>query len=165
MKAIQILLAILITTLVSCNKKDELQGDTLFEQSGSWDCTLGESCQDVYEFEFMANTTLSISVEDVTGKSVVGLAMYAPGMVLGSANLLTNNPNEASCGGQDEAQSEPNFVIPSSGIYKLAVTRDWGASAGLGGDYKLTVIADTPFQTLTQTVDDTDSKASGKECP
>jgi len=165
MKTIQIILAILIAALVSCNKNDELAGDTLFEQTGAWDCTLGESCQDVYEFDFKTGTNVSISVEDVTGKSVVRLAVYAPGMALGSANLLTNNTNEASCGGQDEAQAEPNFVIPSSGVYKIAVTRDWGTSAGFVGDYKVTVIADTPFQTLTQTVDDTDSKASGTECP
>ncbi len=167
MKKIRFLLiSILVASFSFACKKDDEQvpGVTLYEQNGSWNCELGKSCQDIYEFKFAAGTRISITVEEVTGLSVARLAVHAPGIVPGGTNLLTNNANDLMCSGQNEDMGLPNVILPSEGTYKVAITRDWGTSAGVDGDYRLAIFADKPFEVLSQT-NDTDSLAPNGECP
>ncbi len=151
---------------VACSSDDDgPSGITLFEVNGMWDCAQSESCQDVYEFQFQAGTRVSFFIEDVTGSSVVRLAVHAPNIPLGGTNVLTGNALELQCEGQDEETGDPNLVLSTTGVYQFVVTRDWGLSAGFDGTYQMTIISDTPFQELTQTVDDVDSLSLGTDCP
>ena len=153
--------------IASCSNDDdgnEPTGITAYTTSGAWMCELSESCQDVYEFELQSGSRVSIVVEEVTGASVVRLAMHAPNVSLGGTNLLTGDTDDLRCTGQDEDAAVPNFIAPSSGVYQLAVTRDWGLSAGFDGTYNLIVFSDTNFEFVEQTVDDVDSLAPGSSC-
>jgi len=151
----------------SCSKNDDpvSRGITLYETNASWMCLINESCQDVYEFEFEAGSKISITIQEVTGNSLVRLAVYAPNVNLGSTNLLTGNTNDLACSGRNETASIPNLIAPSSGIYKIAITRDWGTSIGNNGTYKLVLFADTEFEFIEKTIDDIDSLTSDFSCP
>ena len=108
--------------IASCSNDDdgnEPTGITAYTTSGAWMCELSESCQDVYEFELQSGSRVSIVVEEVTGASVVRLAMHAPNVSLGGTNLLTGDTDDLRCTGQDEDAAVPNFIAPSSGVYQL----------------------------------------------
>ena len=100
------------------------EGQTLFETSGYLDCEISESCQDVYEMNFKVGSQISILVSEINGNSVMALTIYSPGMPLGGMNLLTQSGKELSCGGQNEDESVPNFLITEDGVHKIAVTRN-----------------------------------------
>ncbi len=165
---------VLLFTTVSCfifNCSDDDDGtvpevgERLYETNGSWDCETGESCQDVYEFDFESGSRVSLIIQEVTGSSVVRLTIHAPNVNLGGTNLLTGNTDDLRCTGQDEDASIPNFIAPSDGVYKVVITRDWGSSAGADGNYNLVLFSDTNFQFIQQSVDDIDSLAENSSCP
>lgn len=153
----------------SCSKDNDFFTGatiTLYETNGDWECNLDESCQDVYEFKFKSNTNIDITISEVTGGSESRLAVYAPNVSLGGINLLTNSTKDFSCVTiNDESIILQNINLPKSGVYKIAVTREFGESVGDSGTYKLTVSANSGFQYIEQTIDDVDSLADGFECP
>lgn len=170
MKNLKKLLALVITVsfmATSCSDCEEVvveEGQTVYEVTSNWDCATSEDCQDVYEMEFKLGTQLSIVVDGVTNSSVVKLAVYGPNSALGGTNIITGNSKELSCSGQEETASAFNVKVVDAGIHKIAITRDWGSSAGSSGNYKLTIIASDKFKNISQTVDDVQSLASGDEC-
>ncbi|MEZ5004703.1 MAG: hypothetical protein R2730_16860 [Chitinophagales bacterium] len=151
----------------SCSDDEEVvveEGQTVYEVSGSWNCSVGEDCQDVYEMEFKVGTQLSIVVDGITGNSVVRLAVYGPNSALGGTNIITGNSKEINCKGQNETESAFNVKVLDGGVHKIAVTRDWGSSMGASGNYKLSIIASEKFKNISQTVEDVNSLASGDQC-
>ena len=168
MKTYFLKLVFLLTVVfaASCSNDDDAPvetGVTFYEVAGSWDCELGESCQDLYEFEFDAGTRISISVEDITGSSVVSLDLV---LHIAGTNILTDGDiTYYGCTGQDESVALNNILLGDDGNYKLAVARDWGLSAGFDGTYKLTIIADTPFEPLGNIEDDGFDPNYERECP
>ena len=150
----------------SCSNDDDSPPPAvrIFDANGAWDCELNESCQDVYEFDLPAGARISIVVEQVTGSSVVRLAIHGPGNGLGGINMLTGNQNDLRCGGQDVDLAVANFETTSSGTHIIAVTRDWALSAGFDGTYSLSMFSDMAIDYIDQTVDDVDSLAPGSEC-
>ena len=147
-QVLNILLVVSILAFTSCSNDDDAtpidNGITSFELDGSWNCEFGETCEDMYQFEFKEGSRISISIEEVTGSSAVSLNLSVDFGELANPNLL----NEGSlsyygCTGQDEEISISNIIISETGTYNLAIARDWGLSAGFDGTYKLTIISDT----------------------
>ncbi|GAB1858133.1 hypothetical protein MHTCC0001_29700 [Flavobacteriaceae bacterium MHTCC 0001] len=139
-----------ICTFVSCSKDDDTTpvapGITLYEKQGTWDCDLGNTCEDVYQFEFKKNSKISISIEGLTGKSVVSIDLSADFGQYGGPNLLNEgNLSYYGCTGQNEEVNIANIQIDETSTYNLFIARDWGLSAGGEGTYTLVVISDTPF--------------------
>jgi hypothetical protein len=160
-------LALISLFFTSCSDSDEIEieeGQTVYEVTSNWSCKILEDCQDVYEMEFKVGTQLSISVDGITDKSVVKLAVYGPNSILGGTNLITSTTKELNCNGQEKTESAFNVKVVDGGVHKIAITRDWGSSAGSSGNYKLTIIASEKFKNISQTVDDVQSLATGDEC-
>ena len=134
-----------------------------FTVNSSWTCAVGESCQDVYDFELAADVPVSISASGITGASVVRLAAFAPGSPLSAQNLLTGLSLDRKCVGQNMNDSVP-FLPRASGRYRIAAARDWGSSAGASGNYSLTVSSPGSTLSFGQTVNDQASGASGSQC-
>src|SRR6185503_14808158 len=136
---------------------------TSFTANGGWTCALGVSCQDVYDLVIPANTTVTIAVSNVTGSSVLRLAVFAPGVPLTGANLLLGMNRDRMCKGQNASDSA-TFQTTAAGVYRLAVGRDWGSSAGASGTYSLAVSATNAFSADGMTSDDVASGAAGTAC-
>lgn len=128
--------------------------------NGTWNCTLGQSCQDVYEFSIDEPGSAIVKVDSISGGSALRMALYAPGQNLGETNLLTNNSSEVECLSQN-TRFEDTISLAAAGIYKLAVTRDWGSSAGFNGAYSLTLATSVPRTDIGQVIDDESSMAAG----
>lgn len=168
----QIIKTVLIAFLIifsSCSKDDdttpETTGMTSFEQEGEWLCELGQTCEDIYQFEFRKDSKISISVENITGKSVVSLDLSADFGEFGGPNLLTQgNITYYGCTVQDEDVSLTNITISETGTYNLSIARDWGFSAGFDGTYTLTIISDTPFTEGIAAILNTEAINYEREC-
>ncbi|MDH7446269.1 PPC domain-containing protein [Aquimarina sp. 2201CG14-23] len=166
LKRVMMLLVIVLS--ISCSKDDDVPvvnpGVTLIEKEGEWSCNLSETCQDIYKFQFKAGSRISISIEEVTGSSVVSLDVYVDFGEIGGPNLLTNGGiTHYGCTGQNEEVSLGNILLPEDETYNIAVARDWGLSAGFDGTYKLTVISDTPFLE-GEVMDDAAASDYEREC-
>ncbi len=132
--------------------------------SSDWDCAAGQSCQDVYDFFVTEGEEVTFTVSGITGQSVDRLALYAPGEALDSRNLLTGTTADRLCGGQNVGDTTHTWIPHTTGTFRVAVGRDWGASAGAVGNYRLDVTSlDGPIS-LTQTSDDTSSLQLNKQC-
>jgi len=142
---------------------DPPTGVLSYEVDGVWDCATSESCQDVYELDVPAGATLTVRVTGVTGASVPRFAVHAPGTALGGFNLLTGTTQDRECVGQDQGD-EASVTVAEAGVYQVAITRDWGSSAGAAGTYHLTVESDLRFTVEGQPVQDENSLASGSRC-
>lgn len=144
---------------------------TAFSQSQNWTCAQSTNCQDVFNIDFAANSIVSLGATDVTGGSIVQLALYAPGVQLGGINLLTGNTNEFRCGTVVDCDSLPDgqavqeFLLVGGGVYRLAVTRDGSDSCGNAGTYLLSIGSDKGFPTPSRSYNDITSLAPGNECP
>ncbi len=164
-KTVIILLAVLFA---NCSKNDDPivnESLTLFEAIEEWHCDLGETCEDIYQFEFTEGTRISISVEAVTGRSVVSLDLSAEFGQYGGPNLLNAGKiTYHGCTGQNENVSLTNILVSETGTYNLAIARDWGLSAGFDGAYKLTVISDTGFTEGETPLDDMVATNYEREC-
>ncbi len=158
-------LLVFVMGIVSCSKDDDTPdtpGVTSYEVVGAWDCELGDSCEDLYEFDFKAGTKISISIEEIDGSSVVSLDLS---LHIAGTNILTNGDiTYYGCTGQDESVALANILLNDAGKYHLKVARDWGLSAGADGNYKLTIIADTPFEAVGLTADDDLDPNYEREC-
>lgn len=144
---------------------------TSFSQAEAWTCPDNTNCQDVFDVHFEAGSSVTFKATDVTGGSILQLALYSPGAALGSTNLFTNTANEYRCGtvtdcdSQPEGQTVANFDVTETGTYRLAITRDWGESCGGSGTYRLAITSDKGFSKPTRSVNDKLSQAPGVECP
>lgn len=144
---------------------------TSYDEIFGWTCDSGESCQDVYNIEFAAGAVVDISAIDVTGGSVLQMALYAPGVGLGELNIFTGTADELLCGYVSNCldvaagQVVTGLVIGEPGVYRLAITRDWATSCGSSGDYRVVITSDLEFTSLVTTGQDVASKASGAICP
>ncbi len=129
-----------------------------------WDCLFSESCQDVFEIYLEAGSTLTVTHDQITGDSVSRLAAFAPGVPLSGVNLFWGTARDVACSGQDGSQSYTT-QISQTGTYQVAVGRDWGASAGSAGTYRVSFdIGGGESPPPTQTVDDEASLALGPTC-
>jgi hypothetical protein len=135
-----------------------------FHVENSWVCADAVSCQDVYDVVLVENTELTVLVTQVTGPSVVRLAVYGPGQPLGGNNLVTGTPNERQCALANAADSS-TVLAAQPGTYRVAITRDWGFSSGATGTYTLDLTADKPLTFASQTVDDQPTQATATQCP
>ncbi|AUP80860.1 hypothetical protein [Flavivirga eckloniae] len=164
----QTLIVLSVILFANCSKNDDAPidpGITLFETTDTWNCDLSETCEDIYQFEFKEGSRISISVENITGKSVVSLDLSADFGEFGGPNLLTQGKlTYYGCTTQNENVSIANINISETGIYNLAVARDWGLSAGFDGDYKLTIISDTSFTKGETPTNDTEATNYEREC-
>ncbi|TYA78562.1 hypothetical protein [Seonamhaeicola marinus] len=162
-------LIIFIALFSSCSKDDDTSENksiTSFENEGSWNCELGETCEDVYQFEFKAGSKISISVEGITGMSVVSLDLAADFGQFGGPNLLTEGDvTYYGCTGQDEDVAVVNIEISETSTYNLALARDWGLSAGFDGTYTLSIISDTSFKDIALPINNTKATNYERECP
>jgi hypothetical protein len=144
---------------------------TSFSQSQAWTCASSTNCQDVFDVHFSDGSVVTFKATDVTGGSIVQLALYAPGTPLGGTNLFTGTLNELRCGtvtdcdSMPEGQAVSDFVIPVEGTYRFAITRDWAESCGGSGAYHLSITSDHGFPAPARTVNDKPSQAAGVECP
>jgi hypothetical protein len=153
-------LIVSLLTFTACGDDDNSKptGSKLYEVESAWDCD-GANCQDVYDFSFVEGSKASFEVTNLTNGSVVQLALYAPGIELGGTNLFTGTTSEIACiidGDCDlntGGYSVHDFSITTSGVYRLAVTRNNGFSCGSTGTYDLSVSSDKNFIFKSQTVD------------
>jgi hypothetical protein len=132
----------------------------------AWNCLAGETCQDVFDFEFLQpNTTVTIAVSNVTGTSVLRLALRGPGVPLDGTNLLNGTPNDRTCVPQDTSDSAGPLLAAPAGVYRLAVGRD-GPTSFLGaGSYTVRITTDKPFTIVGQSANNAPSRAAGTSCP
>ena len=169
------ILLLLVVAALACGSDDSSSpgtgGLTSYSLAESWTCPSNTNCQDVFDVHFEAGSAVTLQATDVTGGSILNIALYAPGAALGSINMLTNTTNEyrcgaiANCDGLPDGQRVANFLIPDTGTYRFAVTRDWGESCGGNGTYRLAISANKKFPKPTLTANDTLSQAPGAECP
>ncbi|GAA4273305.1 PPC domain-containing protein [Aquimarina gracilis] len=168
----QILKALLVLSIiffVSCSNDDDATpvdtGVTLFEKEGEWDCEIGHTCEDIYQFEFKEGSRISISIDNVTGSSVVSLDLAADFGQFGGPNILNEGAlSYYGCTGQDGEVSLANILISETGTYNLAIARDWGLSAGFDGTYKLIIVSDTSFTEGIAPTNDTEVQNYVREC-
>jgi hypothetical protein len=165
--ATRALAAIVMLTLISAcddEKESKLAGEKTYATQSDWDCD-GNFCQDVYDFNFVKGSVVDFDISNLTGGSAVQVALYAPGQVLGGTNVLTGNTSEVTClveGNCDLNMSGyivSSFLIPASGVYRLAVTRNHNFSCGSSGDYDLDIVSSKNFVFKEQSVDDEGSLA------
>jgi hypothetical protein len=135
-----------------------------FRVEGTWTCADAVNCQDVHDVVLEADTSLTVTVTQVTGPSVVLLAVYPPGTPLGGTNLLNETTNERRCA-LANANDTVTVPAPAAGTYRVAVGRDWGFSSGASGSYTLDVTTDRPLIPAGQSVDDQPSQATASQCP
>jgi hypothetical protein len=144
---------------------------TSYDHQYGWDCTSGESCQDVFNISLPTGAVVTFEVIDVTGDSIVQIALYAPGVALGETNLFTGSTNELRCNYVDGCDTKPDgqtasdFGVTTAGVYRLAITRDWAESCGSSGTYRLVITSSKAFAAPVPTVNDVASLATGTECP
>lgn len=143
---------------------------TTFDHSYGWSCASGQSCQDVFDISLPAGATVTFTVTDVTGDSIVQLALYGPGEALGGTNLFTGGVTELRCNYVDGCDTKPDgqamtFFNTPAGTFRLAVTRDWAESCGSSGTYRLHIQSSKAFVAPTQTIEDVATLAVGTACP
>lgn len=167
--------AVMVSALASltsgCGSPAAPNGTTSYTKSLGWTCASGVDCQDVFDFQMTAGTTVTFKVTNVSSGSVAELALYGPGSALSGTNLFTGNATAvlcnvgASCDNNTAGQAIENFAITHTGTYRLTVTRNWGFSCGGSGTYDLSVTSASTFQPLGQTSDDTATLSVGQSCP
>ena len=166
-----------LVNLLGCGSDNESPSDTptgilSYDEVLTWDCTsFGNSCQDVFDIEFSHGSIVSFRATETTDGSVLQIALYAPGVELGGVNLFTGDETELlcnlvnGCNNNVDGQRVDDFVIPTDGVYRLAITRSWAESCGHSGSYRLIIDSDTRFQEPDQSVDDEASPDVDTSCP
>jgi hypothetical protein len=140
----------------------------IFNASDAWTCAAGVSCQDVFDFNTLVSTTVTVAVSGVTGNSVVRMAVF-DGSALNTTNRLNGNLADRKCAAQNANDSATSASLPA-GLHRIAIGRDWLTSGGASGNYAVTIT--TPNAPLmpgnpVNTVDDGPSAFgnSGWTCP
>jgi hypothetical protein len=121
------------------------------------------------QYSLHGGTSATFEVTDLTGNSIAQIALYAPG-VRWAISIFTGTNNEYRCNHDNNCATMPaqvinDFPLSVGGVYRLAVTRDWGASCGGAGTYRLVIGADKRFEFPARTVNDVATLAPGAECP
>ncbi len=165
----KIVLVFIVFSLISCSKDDDVPvvdaGVTLIEKQGEWLCELQQTCEDIYQFRFVENSKVSISIEDVTGMSVLSIDLSSDFGQFGGPNLLNEgNLTYYGCTLQNEEVSIANISISDTGIYNLSIARDWGLSAGFDGTYNLVITSDTPFTEEAVVIQNVEAINYEREC-
>jgi len=158
--------AMALCLISSCDdeKESKPSGAKTYATHSTWACD-GKFCQDVYDFKFEKGSMVDFDVNNLTGGSVVQIALYAPDEELGGTNLFTNSTTEITCiiDGDCDLNSGGyyigSFVIPTSGRYRLAITRNHGFSCGSDGEFDLSIMSDKNFLFEEQSADNTESLA------
>ena len=158
-----------IIMLASCGDDDCTSPETTptmtsHSATGSWNSLDGVTTQDVYEYTFTAGSVLDVAVFAVSGSSVVRLALFAPGEGFDGINLLLGAAYDMQCQGQNQTV-QTSVTIPTTGVYQLAVGRDWGSSAGATGEYTLAISSTLEFTGGSMTQDEMESEAIDGICP
>jgi hypothetical protein len=139
---------------------DAMPGTKTFTANSMWACASGADCEDVYDFDASASGTVTVTVSAVTGNSVPRLELFKGSTTTGT-NLFDNAATPV-CGTMDASLTGgPTTVVATH--YRLAVGRDWGNSAGSGGNYALTITSSVDMNNLGQTADDAASNLP--HCP
>ena len=60
---------------------------------------------------------------------------------------------------------QAEHIVSTTGVYRLAVTRDFGISCGSNGTYTLKVVANLEMTAMGQTVDDGTVSGTTYNCP
>ncbi|EQA43785.1 hypothetical protein LEP1GSC050_1854 [Leptospira broomii serovar Hurstbridge str. 5399] len=137
----------------------------------SWACPSLTNCQNVYDTQFVLSDTLTITVSAVTGASVLRLSVYGPGSALSGTNLINGSVNDRTCpspptNSNQNVGDSISLPISTLGVYRIAVGRDWGSSAGSSGTYTLKLSTTKSSMTsLLKTVTNTATLSSGMQCP
>lgn len=143
-----------------------VQCDWSFDTSAGWACPIDETCQDVFEIELLAGTSVSAVVRNVTGNSVVSAGLFPPGEGRGGTNAYTDDTTDYACFGPSKEAPLPIYDVASDGMHELTIGRDGAASTGTTGTYDLRIeVRDGYGGSATGTGDDLATKASGVECP
>lgn len=121
----------------------------------AWQCpSANVNCQDVFDFDVPANTTITIAVSNITGNSVLRLSAFAPGQSLNGVNMLVGSQREQRCSTVDNQGITTSIRAVVAGRYRVAVVRDFLESAGLSGNYRLSVQGSSSFTFVGQTAND-----------
>jgi hypothetical protein len=130
--------------------------------NASFNCPTQVSCQNVWDFDVQANTTLGHSVSLVPSSADLSLAAFAPGISLDNFSLYDGFKSNRSCKGR--GQSEGTMVLArAAGRYRLAVTREDRLSAATPrtGSYQVTFKSRQPLAEFGQTVANTPKTMQG----
>jgi hypothetical protein len=124
-------------------------GEKTFTLNSEINCE-DKNCQDVFEFSFIKGAKVNFSVSNVTNGGVIQIALYAPLTEPGGTNLFSGNTKEigctySSCNDGKDGFNFGGFVIPESGVYLFAVTRNHGESCNDFSNFNLQVTSDTNF--------------------
>jgi hypothetical protein len=157
---------------VACSTADsgDNGGIRSFTANLGWTCANGVNCQDVFDFEVTAGSVLTVKVLNVSSGSVAQIALYGPGSALGGINLFTGDTKELrctsgnSCSDFTAGEHVDSYAATQDGVYRVAVTRDWGTSCGGTGTYRLEVSSSKGFVPDGQTAEDAPSLATGFRC-
>lgn len=135
-----------------------------FSTCGTWNCSPGVSCGDVYDLSLQAGTAVALNVTNVTGNSIVRLGAFAPGTPLNGQNLLTGQPTDRLCNGAFNASDSTSFIAGTTGTYKLTVMRDFNGSSGLTGTYRLTMLGSQALTGVTLSASNSSSLETATQC-
>ena len=131
----------------------------------AWTCSSGQNCQSVFDLNVPAGAVLNVRVSSVSSGSVSQIALYAPGVALGGINLLTGTTRELRCA-TGSGCSNPAYALgeqkngitaTAAGIYRFAVTRNWGISCGGSGTFRVDVTSSLAFSFAGRSVQDVNS--------
>ncbi|MBW1298863.1 PPC domain-containing protein [Aquimarina litoralis] len=165
----KIVMLFLLVLSIGCSKDDDVPtvvpDVTSLEIQGDWLCELGQTCEDIYQFEFKKDSKISISVENITGQSTVSLDLSLNSGQFAALNLLNDgNISYYGCANQNEEISITNISITETGVYNFSVARDWGLSAGTEGMYSISIISNTPFKDNSMVIENTQAINYEREC-
>lgn len=136
----------------------------IYSVVSSWACATGVSCQDVFDFNTIISTPVTIGVTSVSGSSVVRMALF-DGSALNSVNRLNNTYADRRCVAQNGSDIVTSGILPA-GLHRMAIGRDWGTSAGASGVYLVTLSTNNaPLSIVGQTANDTASLFTATTCP
>lgn len=139
---------------------DAVVTQTMYTLDATWSCADSVDCEDVYDFDLPASASVTAKVTAVTGASVPRLGLFKGTGTTGN-NVFTNAATDL-CGTQDtELDAGPATV--AAGHIRVAVGRDWGASAGSAGTYTITIMSAPGFVPRGPTADDQPSNQAA--CP
>lgn len=107
--------------------------------SAGWNgCGAGAKCRDTYTLRLAEGTDVQVQLDDVQGDSWARLTVNGPDQGADGTNVLTGAAADLCATGQD-APFDERLVPDRTGTWTIAVTRDWAASGGSVGTYRLRV--------------------------
>ncbi len=155
-------------TVDDCGQCDENPANDCVqavEVSGQWACDDDETCQDVWEIQLRRDSRVEVDVTEVTGDSVVRVAVFEPNANANGRNVLVGSNKDLLCTGADESTSVEFATGDLPGTWRIAIGRDTGASSGNTGTYTLAVATENGVQIGEEPLlDDAETQADGARC-